>query len=347
MPKYLSLLGVYIIFFLIKLEDYFQFEPGWYRQGDARPVAKRYYYGICCILKAKPELLKYLKKCCHCHILFFTDPRNAARDDVRCPFGCRVAISKEKGAIRDATHRRSKKGKRSKKKRNKRRSEKGPRPGQPIKKRENRSDDTPQEGAPRPHEPAQEGVAGPGKPTQDGTPQPDGLVQENGPVTGGHVKRNATPPDGPVQEEVTRPDEPAQEELAQEKGRRIDKPVNEEITRLDKPVQEAARQPDAPAQKKGGAVGEPSDEEVSRPDKPAQAGLAQINGSAEKKGPRDKKISKRCEPNRSNLIYIQRIIRLVDKRRVGLDLVDELILIVRQRGMDFHDNWKYPFTRAP
>ena len=50
----------------------------------------------------RPDLRRYVKHCRHCRILFFTDPRNAARDDLRCGFGCREAHRRRSSARRSA-----------------------------------------------------------------------------------------------------------------------------------------------------------------------------------------------------------------------------------------------------
>ncbi len=50
-----------------------------------------YYAQIRSLLRERPDLRRYLKRCKHCRIFFFTDPRNAGRDDLRCGFGCREA----------------------------------------------------------------------------------------------------------------------------------------------------------------------------------------------------------------------------------------------------------------
>jgi hypothetical protein len=47
------------------------------------------------LIKQNPRLRQYLTRCQHCGILFFTDPRNAGRKDIRCPFGCRQTLKKK------------------------------------------------------------------------------------------------------------------------------------------------------------------------------------------------------------------------------------------------------------
>lgn len=74
------------------------------------------------MLKDKPHLQKCLTCCRYCRILFLTHPRNAGRNDLRCPFGCRQ-VHRNKSAIRRSTeYYRSKEGKEKKKHLNARRS---------------------------------------------------------------------------------------------------------------------------------------------------------------------------------------------------------------------------------
>jgi hypothetical protein len=63
---------------------------------------RSYYAQIRSLLRERPDLRPYLKRCRHCRILFFTDPRNAARDDLRCGFGCREAHRRACAAQRSA-----------------------------------------------------------------------------------------------------------------------------------------------------------------------------------------------------------------------------------------------------
>ncbi len=313
------------------MQDFFQFEPDWYRQEDVRPVVDRYYYGIRCILKNRSRLRTYLKRCPHCGILFFTDPRNAGRDDVGCPFGCRQANCREKGNLRSLKFNDQKKGKDHKKKHNDRRPKKGSCADEPTQEIEDRSD----------------------APPHEGTPHPEGPIQEYDSRKNGHVKQDIVPPDRPVQDGAPRSDKPSQEKMAQpdgsvqETGPRMREPVEEEMPQPTKSVQDAAPQSDGPSQEKGSGIGKLANEDVARPDKPAKSRVAQINESVEKKGPRDEKIPKRCEPDRDTIIYIQIIFRFVDKRWRDKDYINDLVLKMRQRSMDIHENWNYPFTRAP
>lgn len=54
-------------------------------------------------------------RCRHCHILFFTDPRNAGRSDLGCPFGCRQAHRRKNAIHRSTEYYKSEEGKVKKK----------------------------------------------------------------------------------------------------------------------------------------------------------------------------------------------------------------------------------------
>jgi hypothetical protein len=63
------------------------------------------------VLKEKQHLRKCLTKCRHCHILFLTHPRNAARKDLGCPFGCREAHRRDSAIKRSIEYYKSPEGK--------------------------------------------------------------------------------------------------------------------------------------------------------------------------------------------------------------------------------------------
>ncbi len=301
----------------------------------------------------KPELRKYLKRCPHCHIRFFTDPRNACRDDIGCPFGCRGAQRKIKAAERDINFRNSPKGKELKKKYNDQRPKKGSRHDKPAQEEAPDPDGRVREECRRIGEQVNGKVAQPDglvrggvtrsdKPAQAEMAQPDGPVRGKNPRIGEPVREKETQPDKPAQEEATRPDGPVLK-----KGPRIGEPVKEEAAAPGRPAQEAPPQSDGPDQEKERRIHKPANRGVARPHEPAQVGLAQINGPAQMKGPGAEKSAKRCEPTRSAINYIQIIFRFVDKRTVAKDYIKDLILKMRQRSMDFHKHWIYSFSRAP
>jgi hypothetical protein len=74
------------------------------------------------VLRDRPHFRPCLKRCRHCQILFITHPRNAKRDDLRCPFGCRQTHRKNTARKRSDEYYQSEEGKSQKKELNKRRS---------------------------------------------------------------------------------------------------------------------------------------------------------------------------------------------------------------------------------
>lgn len=65
---------------------------------------RSYYAQIRSLLRERPDLRPYLKHCRECRILFFTDPRNAGRDDLRCGFGCREAHRRQSNTRRSVSY---------------------------------------------------------------------------------------------------------------------------------------------------------------------------------------------------------------------------------------------------
>lgn len=59
------------------------------------------------MLHSKPELKECLTRCRHCGLFFITDPRNAGRRDLHCPFGCREAHRRRESLKRSTEYYRS------------------------------------------------------------------------------------------------------------------------------------------------------------------------------------------------------------------------------------------------
>jgi hypothetical protein len=68
------------------------------------------------------DLGRCVVDCCHCGIRFLTDPRNAERRNLRCPFGCREQHRKQSANRRSARYYRTAEGRRKKKLHNAQRS---------------------------------------------------------------------------------------------------------------------------------------------------------------------------------------------------------------------------------
>jgi hypothetical protein len=78
-----------------------------------RDLVLVYYALIRSGLRLHPHLWPYLKRCKHCRIYFFTDPRNKKRADLRCPFGCREAHRRENSTRRSVAYHREHKEKKA------------------------------------------------------------------------------------------------------------------------------------------------------------------------------------------------------------------------------------------
>lgn len=80
-----------------------------------------YYVVLRSVLCSKPHLKICLTRCRHCRIFFISDPRNAKRKDLSCPFGCQDAHCKESSTRRSVEYYRSEVGKIKKKFQNEKR----------------------------------------------------------------------------------------------------------------------------------------------------------------------------------------------------------------------------------
>jgi hypothetical protein len=74
------------------------------------------------VLRVHRRLRRCLKRCRHCGIYFLTHPCNAARVDLRCPFGCRRCGRKRSAIERSVEYYRTTEGKTKKRELNARRS---------------------------------------------------------------------------------------------------------------------------------------------------------------------------------------------------------------------------------
>jgi hypothetical protein len=105
-----------------KIQEHFQFGPGWYRDKRVRDLVLQYYFMLRSVLRAKPCLRRCLTRCRHCRIFFLTHPRNAGRKDLGCPFGCKEAHRKRSSIERSVEYYRTPEGKLKKKLQNGKRS---------------------------------------------------------------------------------------------------------------------------------------------------------------------------------------------------------------------------------
>lgn len=70
-----------------------------------------YYVVLRSVLRVKPWLRKCLARCRHCGIFFLSDPRNAGRRDLGCPFGCSRAHRQRQSTLRSVAYYREPEGK--------------------------------------------------------------------------------------------------------------------------------------------------------------------------------------------------------------------------------------------
>ena len=112
-------------FVVVQIQEHFHFRPDWYRQGEACALVKQYYVVLRSVLRSRPDLRRCLRRCRHCRIFFLTDPRNAGRSDLRCPFGCREMHRKQRSTERSVAYYATAEGKAKKKMQNGKRAQGG------------------------------------------------------------------------------------------------------------------------------------------------------------------------------------------------------------------------------
>lgn len=90
-----------------------------------------YYVLLRSVLRSQPELRRCLTRCRHCRIFFLTDPCNAGRCDLGCPFGCQQAHRKQQSNRRSTAYYQDKEGKGKKRELNAKRRKRGAAPTAP------------------------------------------------------------------------------------------------------------------------------------------------------------------------------------------------------------------------
>lgn len=91
------------------------------------------YYGLLrSVLRTLSRLRRCLTRCRHCGIFFLTDPRNAGRRDLGCPFGCRDAHRRRESVQRSSAYYRDEPGKLKKRLLNARRHKPPVPPSPPV-----------------------------------------------------------------------------------------------------------------------------------------------------------------------------------------------------------------------
>jgi hypothetical protein len=135
--------------FVVALTKCFAFRPDWHRQDRAIQLVQQYQQALDEAVKdpdlhqqtideavkdsdlhqqtideavKDSDLLPCLVFCRHCGIRFLTHPRNARREDLHCPFGCRLHHRREDARRRSGKYIQTPKGRKAKKALNGRRS---------------------------------------------------------------------------------------------------------------------------------------------------------------------------------------------------------------------------------
>jgi hypothetical protein len=93
----------------------------WHQDDRARPLVRQYQATLDSILQSQPELQGCVAYCAECEIRFLTHPRNAGRQNLRCPFGCRQHRRRQRSCQRSTAYYRTAAGRVKKKRLNARR----------------------------------------------------------------------------------------------------------------------------------------------------------------------------------------------------------------------------------
>ena len=109
-------------FFVIALGKLFSFRADWHQDARAKPLVQQYQTTLDSVLRCRPRLERCVTHCVHCGIRFLTDPRNAGRRDLRCPFGCRREHRRKRSNQRSTAYYRTDSGRQKKERLNGRRS---------------------------------------------------------------------------------------------------------------------------------------------------------------------------------------------------------------------------------
>jgi hypothetical protein len=95
---------------------------GWRRSDAARAVVLAYCLALRSGLRAYPLLGRFLRRCAVCRLFFLVDPRNAWRDCVCCPYGCRAIRRQQRSNDRVRAYYRTDAGRQKKRALNRARS---------------------------------------------------------------------------------------------------------------------------------------------------------------------------------------------------------------------------------
>ncbi len=103
------------------------FREDWHLEDRANPLVRQYQNTLDSVLREHPHLSRCVTHCVHCDIRFLTHPRNAGRNNLRCPFGCRQHHRRQASIRRSIAYYRTDQGKRQKEAQNIKRKKKAAR----------------------------------------------------------------------------------------------------------------------------------------------------------------------------------------------------------------------------
>jgi hypothetical protein len=104
------------------VEKVFSIPADWHQDDRAKPLVRQYQIALDAVVTSHPHLQRCVTHCVACGIRFFTHPRNAGRQDLRCPFGCRQQHRRQRGNERSTAYYHTPSGRWLKKRLNARRS---------------------------------------------------------------------------------------------------------------------------------------------------------------------------------------------------------------------------------
>jgi len=107
---------------VVAVAEFYSFREDWHRDDRVKPLIRQYHLAMDAALRVRPDLQGCAVRCCHCGIRFFAHPRNAGRENLRCPFGCRQHHRRQCGNARSRKYYRTDRGRKNKKLHNCKRS---------------------------------------------------------------------------------------------------------------------------------------------------------------------------------------------------------------------------------
>ena len=100
------------------MAELYTYREDWHLGDQAERLVGQYQLTLDAVVRAHPELQPCAVRCCHCGIRFLTHPRNARRENLGCPFGCRERHRRQRATERARKYYQTDSGRRKKKRLN-------------------------------------------------------------------------------------------------------------------------------------------------------------------------------------------------------------------------------------